>query len=167
MPSASVTPISPTGFSTPKSRRTRRSGQLVALKVFDDAIIERYGDKTQLARIKRELTLVGKVHPHMVQILDGGVDATTGNHFIVMEHLDGPSLQRCLQSVPDENIPVLIGQLASCCEYLETLSLAHRDIKPSNIIILDDYSRNALNTAADLPWSIKDSTRHPRATNPG
>jgi len=124
--------------------KATRNGQLVALKIFDDEIIEQYGDKTQLARIKRELTLVGKVHPNMVQILDGGVDATTGNHFIVMEYLDGLNLQKCLQSVPSDNIPGLIGQLATCCEYLETLSLVHRDIKPSNIIILDDYSRLVL-----------------------
>lgn len=119
-------------------------GNIAALKIFDDEIIERYGDKTQLARINRELTLVGKVHPNMVRILDGGVDSTTDNHFILMEYLDGPSLEKCLLSVPDENIPRLIEQLASCCEYLETLCLVHRDIKPSNIVILDDYTRLVL-----------------------
>jgi serine/threonine protein kinase len=80
----------------------------------------------------------------MVQILDGGVDAATGNHFIVMEYLAGASLQKCLTLVPDDKIPILIEQLASCCEYLETLSLAHRDIKPSNIVILNCYSRLVL-----------------------
>ena len=40
-----------------------RKGMPVALKIFDDEIIERYGDKTQMARIERELTLVGKKHP--------------------------------------------------------------------------------------------------------
>lgn len=124
--------------------RATRQEKIVALKIFDDEIIERYGDKTQLARINRELTLIGKEHPNMVQILDGGVDAATGNHFIVMEYLDGPSLQKCLILVPDDKIPILIGQLASCCEYLETLSLAHRDIKPSNIVVLNDYSRLVL-----------------------
>jgi serine/threonine protein kinase len=117
---------------------------VVALKIFDDEIIERYGDKTQLARIDRELGLIGRAHPNMVQILDGGADTSTGNHFIVMEYLEGPNLQKCLLSVPDENIPILIEQLASCCEYLEKLTLVHRDIKPSNIITLDDYKRLVL-----------------------
>jgi eukaryotic-like serine/threonine-protein kinase len=124
--------------------KATRNGEVVALKIFDDEIIERYGDKTQLARIDRELTLIGKEHPNMVKIVDGGVDATTGNHFITMEYLDGLSLERCLLSVPDDNVPLLIAQLASCCEYLETLSLAHRDIKPSNIVIMDNYTRLVL-----------------------
>ncbi len=122
----------------------RRGDELVALKIFDDELIERYGDKTQLARIDRELTLVGKSHPNMVEILDGGFDAGTGNHFIVMEYLPGLSLQKCLQDVPEENVASLIEQLASVCTYLETLSLAHRDIKPANIVILDNYTRLVL-----------------------
>lgn len=124
--------------------KATRGGSVVALKIFDDEIIERYGDKTQLARINRELSLVDKAHPNMVKILDGGFDSASNNHFIVMEFLDGPSLQKCLLSVPDEKIPTLVAQLASCCEYLEKFSLVHRDIKPSNIIILDDYSRLVL-----------------------
>ncbi|MGY4366810.1 hypothetical protein ACVW1A_002875 [Bradyrhizobium sp. LB1.3] len=124
--------------------RASRSGATVALKIFDDELIERYGDKTQLARIDRELTLVGKRHPNMVAILDGGFDKRTGNHFIVMEYLAGKSLEKCLSAIPEANVPMLIEQLASCCEYLETLSLVHRDIKPANIAILNDYSRLVL-----------------------
>lgn len=121
--------------------RAMRGDDTVALKIFDDELIERYGDKTQLARIDRELTLVGKSHPNMVEILDGGFDAQTGNHFIVMRYLPGPSLEKCLMDIPEANVASLIEQLASVCEYLETLSLAHRDIKPANIVILDDYTR--------------------------
>lgn len=121
--------------------KATRNAAPVALKIFDDELIERYGDKTQLARIGRELTLVGKSHPNMVEILDGGVDIVTNNHFIVMQYLPGRSLERCLADIPEANVPALIEQLASCCEYLETLSLAHRDIKPANIVILDDYTR--------------------------
>ena len=124
--------------------RARRDKELVALKIFDDELIERYGDKVQLARIDRELTLVGRSHPNMVKILDGGFDARTGNHFIVMEYLPGPSLQKCLLEIPEANVASLIEQLASVCEYLETLSLAHRDIKPANIVVEDDFTRLVL-----------------------
>jgi serine/threonine-protein kinase RIO1 len=34
--------------------RATRNKKTVALKIFDDEIIERYGDKAQLARIDRE-----------------------------------------------------------------------------------------------------------------
>lgn len=124
--------------------RAARDGNIVALKIFDDEIIERYGDKTQLVRISRELTLVGKSHPGMVEIIDGGVDLESGNHFIVMEYLPGPSLEKCLQDVPDEKVPMLIAQLSMCCEHLDGLSLVHRDIKPANIVILDNFTRLVL-----------------------
>jgi eukaryotic-like serine/threonine-protein kinase len=117
---------------------------LVALKIFDDEIIQRYGDETQLGRIRRELTLIGKQHPNMVRLLDGGVDADSKNHFIVMEFLDGPSLSKCLANVPEANIPTLIEQLVSACEFLEALNLAHRDIKPANIVVLEEFSKLVL-----------------------
>lgn len=114
----------------------------VALKIFDDEIIKRYGDDSQITRIERELTLVDKEHPNMVRILGGGVFEE--NHFIVMEYLDGPSLSKCLADVPEAKVPALVAQLVSACEFLESHDLAHRDIKPANIVILDDYERLVL-----------------------
>lgn len=117
------------------------TGDLVAVKVFDDELIARYGDDAQIARIGRELDLVGKSHANMVEILGGGFDCNTNNHYLVMQYLNGPNLKECLQEVPVEHVPTLISQLASCCEYLETLGLVHRDIKPENIVLVDDFSR--------------------------
>jgi len=121
-----------------------KDGNPVALKIFDDELIEKYGDATQLARIDRELELVGKRHPNMVEILGGGFDDITKNHFIVMEYLNGPNLKECLSKVPAENIPELVQQLASAAKFLEGLGLVHRDIKPENIVLLDDLSRLVL-----------------------
>jgi len=131
------------GKSAAVFRATGKDG-LVAVKIFDDEIIQRYGDKTQLGRIERELTLVGKSHPNMVRLLGGGVDANSNNHYIVMEFLDGISLSKCLDKVPEANIPKLIEQLVSACEFLESLSLAHRDIKPANIVLIENLSRLVL-----------------------
>lgn len=118
--------------------------ETVALKIFDNELIEQYGDKTQIARIERELALVGRAHPNMVRILDGGYDDITKNHFLVMEFLDGPNLKKCIADIPTDNIPILIEQLASCCRFLEILSLVHRDIKPENIIILENFTKLVL-----------------------
>ena len=120
------------------------SGKLAALKIFDDELIQRYGDDTQLKRIGRELSLKGQNHPNMVEILGGGVHKESGNHYIIMEYLDGPSLSKCLTNVPEGNIPGLIEQLVSACEFLECHGLAHRDIKPANIVLLEDMSRLVL-----------------------
>ncbi len=119
-------------------------GGTVAIKIFDDELIEKYGDTAQLKRIDRELELIGKSHPNMVKILGGGFDSVTGNHFIVMEFLPGNNIKECLEHIPMDHVPALVSQLANCCEYLETLGLAHRDIKPENIVISEDYSRLTL-----------------------
>lgn len=115
-----------------------------AVKIFDDDLIKRYGDKVQLERIRRELGLIGKHHPNMVSILGGGFHRESENHYIVMEYLDGPSLSACLAMVPEANVTSLIEQLVSACEFLEAQKLAHRDIKPANIVLLDDFSRLVL-----------------------
>jgi serine/threonine protein kinase len=116
----------------------------VALKLFDDEIIKRFGDTTQLGRIERELSLIGEEHPNMVRILDGGHDKTTGNHFIVMNFLEGPNLKSCLEKIPPEAVPSLIQQLASAAQFLEDRQLCHRDIKPENILLLNDYTHLVL-----------------------
>lgn len=118
--------------------------QKVALKIFDDEIIERYGDSAQLARVDRELSLIGKHHPNMVRIFGGGVDKSTNNHFIVMEFLPGPNLKKALPDIPEENIPELVEQLALAAEFLEKQGLVHRDIKPENIILLNEHRRLVL-----------------------
>ena len=110
-----------------------------AVKIFDDELISKYGDGTQLKRIEGELTLVGQHHPNMVKILSGGFDVQTNSHYIVMEYIDGPNLADCLHEVPNENIASLIKQLASAAKFLEDLGLCHRDIKPENVAILHTY----------------------------
>lgn len=118
--------------------------KFAALKIFDDELIQRYGDESQLERIHRELGLIGKHHPNMVSILGGGIHAASKNHYIIMEYLGGPSLSKCLGTVPSANIPALIEQLVSACEFLEAQGLAHRDIKPANIVLLDEFTRLVL-----------------------
>jgi hypothetical protein len=131
------------GKSAAVFKATGPSGH-AALKIFDDDLIQRYGDKVQLERIHRELDLIGKHHPNMVSILGGGFHEESKNHYIVMEYLDGLSLSKCLVTVPETNVPSLVEQLVSACEFLEASKLAHRDIKPANIVVLDDFSRLVL-----------------------
>jgi eukaryotic-like serine/threonine-protein kinase len=121
--------------------RASAGADSAAVKIFDDELIEKYGEKTQLARIERELALVGKEHPNLVKILAGGFDPITKNHFIVMEYLSGLNLKECLIEIPVENIPSLVSQLAAAAKFLEDQGLVHRDIKPENIILLDGFKR--------------------------
>jgi eukaryotic-like serine/threonine-protein kinase len=121
-----------------KSAAVFRAGSAegpVAIKIFDDELIERYGDATQFARIERERSLIGRHHPNLVGILGGGVDRLTNNHYIAMEFLDGPNLKDALTNVPATAVGSLISQLARAAMFLEDLGFCHRDIKPENIVI--------------------------------
>lgn len=132
------------GKSAAVFRARGRADETVAVKIFDDELIAKYGDDTQLSRIDRELQLVGKTHSNLVKILGGGRDLITGNHFIAMEYLPGSNLRKCLNEIPTEKIPSLVAQLASAAKFLEDLGLVHRDIKPENIILVDNFNRLVL-----------------------
>lgn len=80
-----------------------------AIKVFHPELIERYGEATQLERIRRETSLVGESHPNLVSILDGGKCPLSGYLYVVMERIMYSNLHDVLQKVPVEAIPCLIS----------------------------------------------------------
>ena len=102
-------------------------------------MIERFGEQAQEERVRRELTLVGKSHPHLVQIFDGGRCATHNVFYIVMEYIPAAPLSDLLSAVPRQQIWNIAGQIASAARFLEDLSLCHRDIKPGNIAVSSDF----------------------------
>lgn len=124
--------------------RASRNGADAAIKIFDTDLIERYGDETQIARIDREVALVGKSHPNLVSIYGGGHDEESNLYFIVMEFLPGKNVKERLGDIRADQIAGLVEQLAAAARYLEELGLAHRDIKPENIWLSDDCSRLVL-----------------------
>jgi serine/threonine protein kinase len=113
-----------------------KDGVRAALKVFDPEVVQRYGRDAQLTRIKRELSLVGKAHPNVIRLLDGG--ESNQLLFVAMEYFQSRNLADCLQEIPHTEVRSLIAQLASAAKFLEDLSFAHRDIKPENIGLTPD-----------------------------
>jgi serine/threonine protein kinase len=122
----------------------QKKGQLAAVKVFDPDLIDRFGKDVQAERVERERHLIGRHHPNLIKILDGGYDKAKALFFVVMERFAGPNLAECLVKVPREGTRLILAQVASAAEYLETLGLAHRDIKPSNIGLSDDMKHAVL-----------------------
>ena len=119
--------------------RANKDGQIAAVKVFDREMVDRAGESNQLERIKRELSLVGKTYPHLIEILDGGKCNDTKTLFVVMEYLDWPNLESVIRDVPRSRIRGLISQLSGAARFLESLNLAHRDIKPANVLVSPDF----------------------------
>jgi eukaryotic-like serine/threonine-protein kinase len=122
----------------------QKAGQLCAIKLFDPEIIEKQAAEIQFQRIQRELSLVGKVHPNLVEILDGGYWTEQELYYVVMEYLPWKNLAEVLITVPVGSEREIISQVASAARFLEELGICHRDIKPENIGISPDFRRAKL-----------------------
>lgn len=121
-----------------------RNGEVAALKVFDPDLVERFGRDTQLSRIERERSLIGKSHPNLIEIKDGGDCGITDYLFVVMAYLPYDNLAKLLAPVPRDRIFPIISQIAQAAKFLEDMELVHRDIKPENIAISSDFQHATL-----------------------
>lgn len=106
-------------------------------------------DELQLAMFMDEARLAARLnHPHIVQTLEVGSDGP--RRFIVMEYLEGQSLQRALrrqrQNQRQFPVDVHVGVLASVLDALayvhgltgvdgSPLGIVHRDVNPQNVFV--------------------------------
>jgi serine/threonine protein kinase len=112
----------------------------VALKVLLPALA---ADEGFTHRFRQEaITAANLRHPNIVVIFDVG--AYDRFQFIVMEYLEGPTLQQELQTLASAGskgaLPLwrvlrMVEQLASALDYAHGQRLVHRDVKPANIMI--------------------------------
>lgn len=124
--------------------RATREGRTAALKVFDPDLVERFGQDVQFERLQRELSLRGKHHPHLVEILDGGHQKKRNLFYVVMTLVEGVPLSKVLDTFPRERIDPITSQIASAARFLEELGLVHRDIKPDNVYVATDFTNACL-----------------------
>ncbi len=114
-------------------------GRLVAIKTLKSVYM---GDDTAgneaLQRFRQESRSAGKLHhPNIVTIFEAG-RASNGSPFIVMEFVEGKSLEAMIsENGALDSLAVLhyLSQIANAIDYAHAQDVIHRDIKPSNIII--------------------------------
>lgn len=98
---------------------------------------EGYADPSARARFFREAKAAAGIQsPHIVQILDFGIDGAT--LFIVMEWLEGEDLRRRLKRdgpIEPLEVLVLLKQLAKGLRKAHERQVVHRDLKPANLFI--------------------------------
>ncbi len=96
------------------------------------------------ARFLREARVLARVrHPNVVELLDLGT--YEDRHYLVMEHLEGESLESVLQRGTrmdaDQATSVLLP-IAAALSTLHSGGLLHRDVKPDNVLLaLDEEGR--------------------------
>lgn len=108
--------------------------RLVAVKILP---ADKYDDPSNLERFIREARAVAALnHPNIVRAYD--IDKADGMHFLVMEYVDGSSLQEIVARFGPLD-PVrsahCIAQAAVGLQHAFEQGLVHRDIKPGNMLI--------------------------------
>jgi len=116
-------------------------GRTIAIKSIR---LEDLTDPTERDRLRerlfREAQSAGILsHPNIVTIYD--IAEEDGMAYIFMEFVNGPPLEKMLQSVqtPDkETLLSIFRQTAAALDYAHKKGIVHRDIKPANILIHED-----------------------------
>ena len=94
-----------------------------------------------LGRFQREALAMGTVADsvHAVQVLDAGVDSTTGSPYIVMELLSGEDIDALLSRLGPLPVPLSLRIAAQALTGLipaHDKGIVHRDLKPSNLFLM-------------------------------
>ena len=77
-------------------------------------------------------------HPNIVSVFD--VDCEQDCYFIVMEYLDGESLDQVIKRYKPKGLPLsaaikLLDQLGAALNYAHSKGIVHADLKPANIMV--------------------------------
>jgi len=117
----------------------------VALKVMKQLPSDAEAARRQLRFFQNEAALAGKLrHPHIVSILDAGVEETPGAEpvrYLVMELIEGDPLVRyCKRDalLDAAQIVRVAYKTSKALEFANSVGVVHRDIKPANIMVLSN-----------------------------
>ena len=97
-------------------------------------------DEKFIRRFQREAKSVSDLsHPNIVEVYDVGEE--DGQHYIVMEYIDGKTLKQLIQkrgALTVLEVVDIMSQLTDGLAQAHDAYIIHRDIKPQNIMILDN-----------------------------
>ncbi|GAA1364717.1 Stk1 family PASTA domain-containing Ser/Thr kinase [Arthrobacter rhombi] len=124
------------GMSTVYRAMDVRLERSVALKLLHPHLAE---DPALVERFRTEaITAAGFSHPHIVGVLDTGVDGNTA--YLAMELIRGHTLRQLLRDqgrlAPRQTL-ALLDAIVEGLSAAHAAGLVHRDIKPENVLLSD------------------------------
>jgi len=137
-----VAPIARGGFGAVYVAEQLTTERRVALKV-----LARYDAQLPVDRLLAEARVTSRIESdHIVQVIDAGVDAESGDVFVVMELLRGMTLDDHLTAhgaLPAPEVAEYLRQIAIGLDKAHghlnrsgrPTPIVHRDLKPSNIFL--------------------------------
>jgi serine/threonine protein kinase len=90
----------------------------------------------QIKRFRAEASVAASLqHPNIVAIHEVGVHQ--GEHYLVMDLVDGPNLAKFLKNepLPPQRAARYLKIIAESVQYAHDKGILHRDLKPSNVLI--------------------------------
>ena len=113
--------------------------RIVAIKTITSLSITPGEEGEYRERFFREAHAAGKLsHPGLVTIYDVGEEEGTQTPYIVMEYIEGRTLESFIGDTAGKPIELsldLVKQVADALDYAHSQEVVHRDIKPANIIV--------------------------------
>jgi serine/threonine-protein kinase len=114
-------------------------GKRAAVKVL---LPEVAGEPSEARRLLDEAKAVNAIGSRAVVDVFGFGQLDDGRHYLVMEFLDGVSLEDRLAQgrLPVAEALVLLEEIAAALSVVHARNVVHRDLKPSNVFIVRDVS---------------------------
>jgi len=140
-------------------------GRRVAVKIVtapDDAT--NAGERVRV----ETAALAALTHPNLVTLHDARLTGP-GPRYLVMEHVDGPSLAARLRegALSPDDATRIAGELAEALTVVHAGGVVHRDIKPSNILLAPGATPSRPRRAKLADFGIAHLLGSERITQPG
>jgi serine/threonine protein kinase len=135
-----------------KGRHTQ-FGRVRAIKVIKPQYVAA-GNEEVIRRFYQEIKAIGTLeHRNVVVAIDSSAP-TDRLHYLVMEYIDGVSVQDLVEQRGQLSVPdacEIVRQAARGLQYIHRNGMVHRDIKPSNLMVTLMDSDGVSNTPASDP----------------